>query len=411
MSKFKVLILLSAVFVIYFFLSLPFFSGDVKNHLVWGESILREGSLGFYEREFHDFSFPNYPPLSMGLFTLSLLFFKLTVNIVNFLNSSLGVFPSNLIYFFQWENTLISYLKLPAILPVLGIGYIIYLFKPKLKYVLFYLFNPAIIYLAVIWGQNDLLQFFFIIFAFYLLFKKRLLLSYIAAGLAILSKQTALVLWVVFLITVFKMEGLKKVIQAFLITVALFYLTYLPFHQLSLTWPFEFYNKTLIYSTGFLVSDNAINLWGVVFNFQKVDASQNIFLMPWVNWGYLLFALIFIPLTITFIKKKFGMERLFFYSFLVSILYFFTLTRMHERYLIPAVIFSSILILFNKKYWINLVFFTLLHFLNLYRGLYQPSILFLDPLVNSLVVLQMLVMGYFLMIVYNVILFVKGENE
>lgn len=411
MNKWKLLIFLGVVFIIYFFLSLPFFSGDVKNHLIWGKSILDQGSLGFFEREFHDFSFPNYPPISMGLFALSILIYQLTINLVNYLNSNLGIFPSNLIYFFQWENTLISYLKLSAIIPALGIGYLIYLFKPKLENVVLFLINPAVVYLAVIWGQNDLLQFFFIILAFYLLYKKRLWWSFIAAGLAILSKQTALILWGVFLITVFKQYGFWRSIQSLLVTIGLFYLTYLPFHSFSLTWPFEFYNKTLTYSTGFLVSDNAINFWGVIFNFKNIDAAQNLFLMSWVWWGYLLFAAFFIPLTAIFLKRKFKVEGFFHYSFLVSIIYFFTLTRMHERYLIPAVIFATLLAAFNRKYWPSLIFVTVFHFLNLYRGLPLPFLPVIASLVKSIIFLQILVTGYSVMIVLNLYQFIKTKNE
>ena len=54
----NVLFLASFLFV-YIILSFPYFSGDVKNHIVWGTSILDEGTSGFYQREFHNFSFPN----------------------------------------------------------------------------------------------------------------------------------------------------------------------------------------------------------------------------------------------------------------------------------------------------------------------------------------------------------------
>lgn len=407
----KLLVILGFSFIAYFLISLPFFSGDVKNHIVWGKSLVEKGTVGFYERQFHDFSFPNYPPVSMGLFALAILFFQGISSLVNFFNTNIPIFPSNLVYFFQWENTLVSFLKLPAILPGIGLGYLIYLFKPKIWPVIIFLINPAIIYLAVIWGQNDLLQFFFIILAFYFLFIKKLWPSFLAAGLAILSKQTALVLWVVFLVAVFRQYGWKKVILAILTTVILFYLAYLPFHQFSLTWPFEFYNKTLTYSTGFLISDNALNFWGAVSNFEKVDAAQNIILIPWVWWGYLIFLIFFTPLTYLFLKSKFSNERLFHYAFIVSLIYFFTLTRMHERYLIPAVILISILVSFNKKYWASLIFVTVFHFLNLYRGLYLPFIPMVAYFVKSIIFLQTLVVLYSAVMALNLYQFIKSKND
>lgn len=403
------------IFIIFFILSIPYYSGDVNNHVVWGESILTEGSFGLYDRYFHDFSFPNYPPLSMISFAIMVILYDLFKDLVYLLNNNLPIFPSPFVYWVESKNFLNAFLKVPGILTTIGTGYLIYLFyslfkeeasvKIKILGFLALLLNPAVFYTSVIWGQNDMQQYFFILVAFFLMFKKRLYWAAMFAGLAIISKQTVLVLFVIFLITSFKLYGLKKSVIALIISITTLYLGYLPFNNTSLLWPFEFYNKTLTYSTGFLVSDNAINLWGSFTNFIPVDAGLSYLGIKFVNWGYILFALTWLPIVLLFVKNKFRYENFFLFSFLTSSLYFFLLTRMHERYLLPAVIFSIFLLYFGRKYFINYILITLIVFLNLYRGLYMPRIEIFDYIVINLWTLNTLVLIYLGVLVLNIYYF------
>jgi len=407
-------------FTIYFLISLPYYSGDVINYIVWGESILKQSPIGFYDRYFHDFSFPNYPPISMLLFAFCVWLYDLVFRAVHYLNNVLPIFPSFLVPLIEWENTKISFLKLPAIIPSIGIAVWFYLIlnqlkkelsrKTKLFHIVLFLINPAIIYLAAIWGQNDLQQNLFILFAFYFLLRKKLWVSAVFGALAILSKQTILVIWAIYMLTFLKLYKFKKTFIGGLITLVVLYLFYLPFNNHGLLWPFEFYIKTLSVSTGFLVSDNAINLWGTLFNFQPVDAAQTVFLFSWERWGFMLFLISFLPLAYIFWKKQFNIERLFQFLFVTSLCYFFVLTRMHERYLIPAVIFSAVLAVINKRYWLNYLFFSMLFFINLYKGLYQPDIPLLTILVKNNIFLNLLVIIYALFLVYNYYLFLKDSD-
>ena len=251
-NSIKLFLLLVAVFIFYLWLSLPYYSGDVKNHVVWGTSILQDGLLGFYQREFHDFSFPNYPPISMLLFAVSVWLYNFVYHWATYLNLRFPFFPSGIIPFLQWENVQISFLKLTAIIPLILIGFLVYKYSKTstlrqsgIFYSLIFLLNPAIIYLSVIWGQNDLLQNFFLILAIYLLLKEKLWWSYFTAGLAILSKQTVLMLWLLYLFVVFKRYGLKKSLSGLIVSLGLLFISYLPFHSLSLVWPFDFYRETL----------------------------------------------------------------------------------------------------------------------------------------------------------------------
>lgn len=406
------------VFLAYFLISLPYYSGDIKNHLAWGKSIVEFGTYGFYDRTFPGYSFPTYPPLITLLFGLSFWFYQLVLNLANHLNLSLGVFPSRIIWFMEWENTLIAFIKLSGTIPVIILGYLLVRFSKifnkeiivknrKLPLAILFL-NPAVIYLAAIWGQTDILQNLLLLLAFYFLFIKKLWPSFIFAALAILSKQTILILWGVYFVTLFKLDGFKKMLDGILVNLAVFYLAYLPFHDLSITWPIWFYryNMTLV---DFGVAENALNLWGFLYNFKSASSNQLFLSLPLDIWGYLMLAVLSIPLLTVFWFRKFSYQKFFQLLFLISIIYFFVLTRMHERYLIPAVIYSAMLILFGKKYWISFIFFSLLHFLNLYKGLTEPNISFLTAIVKSTMALNILVLGYFILIIYNYYLYIKND--
>ncbi|MEK6882180.1 MAG: hypothetical protein AABY22_21360 [Nanoarchaeota archaeon] len=92
MKKFSFLIYFF-IFGIFFVMSLPYYSGDVKNHVIWAQSILDQGIVGFYERYFHDYAFQSYPPISTGLFVVSLGLYNLLYNLIHFLNIQIPVFP------------------------------------------------------------------------------------------------------------------------------------------------------------------------------------------------------------------------------------------------------------------------------------------------------------------------------
>ena len=400
-------VILLAFFMVFFLLSVPYYSGDVKNHIFWGRSILEEGAPGFYGRDMQGWSYPNYPPVSMLSFAASVWLYDFTKSTFSALNSY-SVFPSGLVHWIELDNVYISFLKIPAIIPFVLSGWFIFLFgrlfkksiKQSAVFTLLFLLNPGLLYLAVLWGQNDFAQVLFILGAFYFLLKEKFILSYVFAGLAILSKQTVLMAWGLFLITVFKLHGLSKSLTALLTSAIVLWVAYLPFNVQGLLWPFTYYNETLK-STGFLVADNAINFWGMYSGFNQMDAAENIFLFSYERWGFIIFGLMFLPLLYKYLKSKFSYKLLFSFLFLSSIAYFFILTRMHERYLFFGVIFAHMLVMLNKKYWYNLLFFSILYFLNLYRGLYQPDIPILVDLLKNNLFLNGLVLAYLAVLIYN----------
>lgn len=411
-----VIILFFVFFIIFFLLSVPYYSGDVKNHIVWGRSILKEGPKGFYGRTFHDYSFPNYPPVSMLSFAGSVWLFDSSKDLIAALDT-IPAFPSIFVKWINNENVEVSFLKIPAILPFVLSGLVIFYFgklfrkdfKESCFYVLLFILNPAFVYLSVVWGQNDFAQVLFILTAILFLLKDNFYPAIIFAAFSVLSKQTVLMVWGLFILTVLKLYGVLKVSVGFVISVILLWLMYLPFNEKSLTWPFSFYNQTLR-TTGLLVADNAINYWGLLSRFRQSD-SQEIIFLKLEYWGFLFFAVLFLPVLYKYLKTKFSKELLIYFLFMASIIYFFTLTRMHERYIIFAVVFAHILTMINKKYWFNLTFFSLLLLLNMYKGLLMPDIPALAEALKSVTFLSILGVGYLIVLVVNYYYFFRLKNE
>ncbi len=408
-------------FILYFLISLPIYSGDVKNHVAWGQSLLELGPYNFFDRTFPGYSFPTYPPLIMISFALSWGIYQVAMSATYFLNSALPVFPSPLVHWMEWENVWISFLKLPGLLGAIVFAGILpwvmkktdepRMIKNKYLIALIILINPAVIYVSSVWGQTDLIQNLFLILALGFTFAKRFWWGFLFAGVALMTKHTILLLWGVYMFYIFKEYGLKQSLKAFGVSLLIFYLSYLPFHSPSIIWPLQFYysNFTLV---DFGVAENAINFWGAVIDFGMAPSSY-FWGVSYDHWGYILFSLFILPLTILFFVKKTSRFQLFYYFFLISGFYFFFFTRMHERYMIPVVLFATVLVCFKQKrlqmigMWINLIFFTFLHFINVYRGLLQPTIPVIYDLTTSNQFLYFLVIGYGVLLLYNYTTFLK----
>ncbi len=415
-------ILFFILFICLFLVGVPYYSGDIKNHFVWAQSILDFGTLGFYGRTFHNYAFPNYPPLTMSMFAISLYLYKLVESSFLFLNFHFPLFPSRLVPFIQWDNVRLDFIKLPAMIAFFGTGILIILFKDLLNkkinnfivLAVFFL-NPGIIYICYIWGQIDLLQLMLFLYAVYFTFKNKIYLSFVMMTFAALSKQTIIIFFPYLLFVLYKRFPISDILGGLILSIGIFYLAYLPFHAFSLLWPINLYkiNFEMVAKT---TGENAFNIWGVLDNLHSMPDDFNFLGLTYQMWGWAIFSVVFLSLSFIIIRlKKINLEGLFYLWFILTLSYFLFLTRMHERYLLPAVVISSIMIFYKKRiYFINYIFFTLLFFLNLYRGIYQPGIPFLENIVNNLIVLRFLVFGYlFLLIVnlYCLLLFYKQNQK
>ena len=365
--KLSILIFL-AIAVRLFFIFFQY-SGDVKNHIVWADSVIKQGSFGLYSRHFSGFNDANYPPVSIVLLSGSRLLYQSVSSFIHWQNFHAKFVPSSVVPFIESENAAAGFMKLPAILADLGIGYSIFKLTKKKFFVFLYLFNPAVIYVSSVWGQIESLPIFFLLLSFFLL-PKRYYLSHVAFVLAILSKQTALWLLPVYLIIWYKHGGFAALLRGLTLQAVIFIALYFPF-TLSLN-PFPLYLTTLSGSST-LVSDQAMNLWYFIFQGVRLADSVLLFSLSVRIWSLLLLAI-----TLTFVSfklwKRYEISLAANALFYLSLAAFFLQTRVHERHLAPALPFL-LLTTFKPKTKVTLyVFLSVYHLFNLYTGLRLPFV-------------------------------------
>lgn len=343
------------------------YSGDVKNHLAWADSVIKQGSLGLYTRHFPGFNDVNYPPLTISFFSLSRFAYNTTRDLVLWQNFNFKFLPSVSVHFVESENVAAGFMKLPAILADLGIGYLIFKLTQKKLLAILYLFNPAVIYVSSVWGQIESIPIFFLVLSFYLL-PKRYYLSHIAFVLAILSKQTALWLLPVYLVMWVKHRGVKKLLRGLTLQVIVFILLYLPF--ISSLNPFPLYLATLSGSST-LVSDQAMNLWYFIFQGARLTDSIKLLGISARIWSLSLLALSYLYICAR-LWRRFSIGLAANSLFFLSLAAFFLQTRVHERHLAPALPFL-LLTTFKPKTKVTLyAFISAYHLFNLYTGLRLP---------------------------------------
>lgn len=389
------LVLILLGFIVRIILSVQIYSGDVNNHISWGKDVVETGTRGIYEREFFEkygTMTPTYPPIPLLFFTPSYWMYDYIYKLSWKLNLAYPIFPSNLIFFLEDQDTLPAFLKLPAILSDLILAAVVYKFvkkilKGKEKLALIFaslvIFNPAFIYSSAYWGQIESTPLIFLTLSFYfLLFSKRVYLPVVLISLAFLTKQTSIIFAPIFSIIYLKKFGLANSIKGLLISLLVFFIAFLPFYKSGniFTFPYlTYWNKIQTGSGSDYVTDHAFNFWALLTGLGKISDSTKYILFTYRLWGYLIFtgtlAVILYKLAISKIKS----QDVLLAGVIVAIGAFLFLTRMHSRYITQALPFILLLTAYQKKYIYLYIFVSIFLIINMYHNWWAPRI---DLLVN-----------------------------
>lgn len=375
----KILYLLIFAFLLRLVFLFPQYSGDVKNHLVWGNAFLNN-ALGIYSRHFNGFNDINYPPLTIFFFALSNVFLNGINSFFNFLNQSFSFFPSFLVPLFKSENMAMGFLKLPGILCDIGIGYLIYklavfLKSPKpLLIAALYLLNPAVIYISSVWGQVESVTNFFLLYSLYLsLVPKKQNIKFLSLPvfcLAVLIKQTAFWFIPFYLLLWIKEINWQGIVKGFITAIAIFFGSYLSVGLYPVA-AVKSYFATLSGSST-TVADAAWNVWYFLFPSLPSD-SQKIGFISIRQLSIILLSLVLIFLIVRLIKK-YTTGRLLSFLFIWSLAVFFLQTRVHERHLAPAIMFCLLTPGLFTRYLLDFLILSAYHMYNLYWSLRLPFI-------------------------------------
>lgn len=363
---------------------------DLNNHIDWGIRFFEYGAAKVYAPESNVWSFtwPNQPPGTMLIFAGVRKAFEFVFNIFWQINIKIPAFPSIIITFFE-DTLYASMLKWPAILADLGIAFLIYRFfadnkKQNLGKIgaIIFLVNPVIWYNSSLWGQYDSVINFLALLSFYLLFKKKYTLSFLAFALSLYTKISLVIFLPVYLIVLFKQKiKVTELVKAGVISLLAITLVTIPFARGNpLVWLYNLYTKKILVNQLHLITANAFNIWATLTGIHERPNSLKFGPLSFNQWGAILFLAFFIPAVVVFIKKKKITNQDTLAMLAVTAFgVFMLMTNMHERYLYPLFPVMTILAVKREKlrgmYWAV----SGISLLNLYNFWWFPRI---DVLVN-----------------------------
>lgn len=324
-------------FLLALFNSLPL---DMDVFLAWSKDLATENLSLFYEKwKITD----PYPPFSLYLFWIS--------------GKISRFFPQNP----KFHEFLI---KSWAVLAEIFGGYLIYKIAKRYQkenlgkiLLLGYWFNPAIIFNTCFWGQLDSLLATLLFFSLYFLEKKRPFLATTFFAFSFLCKPQAVFFSPIFGFLLLRNFSLKKILFVPPIFLLIIILLFFPFLKgKNPFWIVSYHLERLKqypYATA-----NAFNFW-MLFGGQTTLDSTRFLGLPYSLWGIILIVIFNLLLLFWMEKEKNNPFSLYFGGFLSFFVAFFFGTRMHERYLIPALIFLTASIIWEERLFKILIGLTL----------------------------------------------------
>lgn len=358
--------------------------------------------------------FCDYPPFYI-------LILSVVGHISNFIRSVFGQSPNILL------------VKLPPIIADVVTSYLFYKiaikrFNPSVSLILsvLYLFNPAVFINSTLWGQVDSFFTLLLFFGLLLIDSGKLSFATIIFTISVLMKPQGIIFLPVIgyelIIDFLKTKNFKNIGLSILYAVITTAVVIIPFSAgRSPTWILDLYINT---ADGYkYASMNAYNLFGLLGANAKMD-DNTLFIFSYYRWGMLFIVLtsLFTGLLyfVNFIKNKQSTLNIAPIAALIQMTGVFVLSsRMHERYLFPAVAFALLAYIYYKDIGYLLLFggFSATVFVNTYDVLvrmfltespYIPAddtILFIGSLANVLLFIILCIVSIQTVIRNKIILF------
>lgn len=317
------------------------YMNDMKTFMFWGQRLAEVGPGRFYQKGL----FADYPP--GYLYILYLL---------HVIQGGLGLSPDS-----PGEMLLF---KLPAILSDIAAGWFIYRIGSKkltsgiaLGLAALYLFNPAVLTDSAVWGQADAFFVLFLLLSINAVSDKRLAVSALWFAVATAVKPQALIFTPVLLFAFLHYRAWKELLKGAVYGLAAFALITLPFFwdNGGLGGLIDLYKSTLSsypYSTV-----NAFNLYMLIApSWAPID---RLWLgIPFRAWGNIaIIAAVLLAGVYSFRKDKKDLSKSFFIGLVLIVVMFVIGTKMHERYMFPALILSLFAFMETKDRRLLTLFF------------------------------------------------------
>jgi dolichyl-phosphate-mannose-protein mannosyltransferase len=319
MNKLTVMRVLLALFLVRLAFSLlPSFQVDMSAWLAWAHRLATSGTTAFYSDDVWTQYTPGYLYYLLLIGRLGLidpLAVKISVILADLVTATL-----------MWRVVSLTHKRVAHWLFVL------------------YVLNPVIIFDGSVWGQIDgILTLAMMGSAYFLLEKKRHLVSYGLAGVALLIKPQAIAMIPILLILTVARIGWRKLLSGLLTTALVVFIGFCPFFPTNPVFgPVELIQKMGVsypYTSLF-----AFNIWSYVGMWQ-VDSLEFLNL-SYFSWGVIAVSLALSTSLFAF-RHRLKEKQVAYLLFALSCLIFFLFpTRVHERYLFPF--FSFVMVYAGK---------------------------------------------------------------
>ena len=304
------------------------YQNDMATFSYWFNTAAEHGIRPFYTVVLRDVGWIDYPPFNVYIFWVFGSLAKAvsafgisTVNIVKLAPNLFDLATAGLIYVFVRKQLN---------------------FKQSLLATALYAFNPAVIFNTAVWGQFDAIYTFFLVLSLMLALKSKPKLSVAVFAIAILTKPQGIALAPLVAYLIYRKNGLKSLLFSVLVFAASVLVVIAPFEWAN---PVTFLSRIYFgaYSGYQYTSINAFNLWGL-FGLWMPDGY--LYIVGWALFGA------FAAFTLYVLHKRFNASSellVLFSAFMLFFAFFMLPTRIHERYLFPAISMLALMFPFIKK--------------------------------------------------------------
>lgn len=255
-----------------------------------------------------------------------------------------------------WLQALI--LKLPSILADLVTAWLIYkLSKNRLPANIgllaagAYLFNPAVLLNASVWGQVDSFLALMVVSCLLLLQKDKIALSSVLFAAAVLMKPQGLFFLPILLFDLIRRRKPVNFLVSFVSGLTTSVLLILPFSAGQKPWWIvELFQKA---SEGYkYASVNAFNLFALVGGNWKTD-DQPFLILNYQTWGYIFAVLVLFLAGFLFLRAKDHTTLTYVAAIVMNTGIFLLFSRIHERYMFPVIALSLLAFVFSAdRRWV-----------------------------------------------------------
>jgi Gpi18-like mannosyltransferase len=206
-----------------------------------------------------------------------------------------------------------------------------------------YAFNPAVIFNSAIWGQFDAIYTLFLLLSLMLLIAAKPKLAAVAFTMGILTKPQSIALAPLIAFLILRKHGWRSLLTSLLAATATIFAVIIPFEWSN---PITFLSNIYFGAYGgyAVTTANAFNLWALGGLWQP-DTSL-LLIAGWVMFGILT------AFTLYVLHKRLdtsGELLILFSAFMLFFGFFMLPTRIHERYLFPALSVLALMLPFSKK--------------------------------------------------------------